>query len=184
MTIRTCVVASLVLVGLTVVATAEAQTPAAQFDQRCATCHGSPSNERAPSSSALRLMTPERIYTALTTGVMQSQADGITDPQKRALAEYLSERKIVASDAASAATMSNRCQTRAPMTGSGPSWNGWGVDLTNSRFQPAEPAALSVEQASRLKLKWAFGFPGATSVYAQPTVIGDRLFVEIGRAHV
>ena len=29
----------------------------------------------------------------------------------------------------------------------------------------------------RLSLKWAFGFPDATSAWSQPTVAGGRLFV-------
>ena len=42
-----------------------------------------------------------------------------------------------------------------------PHWNGWGVDPTQHRFQPADMARLAPSDAPRLKLKWAFGFPGA-----------------------
>jgi polyvinyl alcohol dehydrogenase (cytochrome) len=38
-------------------------------------------------------------------------------------------------------------------------------------------ARLTESDLSRLKLKWAFGFPGATRSFAQPTVVGRRLFV-------
>lgn len=38
-------------------------------------------------------------------------------------------------------------------------------------------AQLSEEQVPKLKLKWAFGFPGVTRVDAQPTVVAGRLFV-------
>ena len=58
-----------------------------------------------------------------------------------------------------------------------PSWNGWGVDLTNSRFQSTESAGLGRAEVPGLKLKWAFGFPGASATYGQPTVVGGRLFV-------
>ena len=58
-----------------------------------------------------------------------------------------------------------------------PHWNGWGVDATQRRFQPADMAGLSAEDVPRLKLKWAFGFPGATRAFAQPTIFGGRLFV-------
>jgi len=37
----------------------------------------------------------------------------------------------------------------APFTTSGPAWNGWGVDLGNSRFQTAQAAALTGEQTPR-----------------------------------
>ena len=58
-----------------------------------------------------------------------------------------------------------------------PRWNGWGVDPSQHRFQPADMARLSASDLPRLKLKWAFGFPGATRAVAQPTVFGGRVFV-------
>jgi polyvinyl alcohol dehydrogenase (cytochrome) len=36
---------------------------------------------------------------------------------------------------------------------------------------------LTAEQVPRLTLKWAFGFPDTTSAWAQPTIVGGRLFV-------
>ncbi len=54
-------------------------------------------------------------------------------------------------------------------------WNGWGRDPTNSRFQPLPE--LTAGDVPHLKLKWAFGFPGQSSVAAQPTVVGRRLFI-------
>ena len=60
---------------------------------------------------------------------------------------------------------------------SGPRWNGWGVDASQRRFQSAEMAQLAAQDVPRLKLKWAFGFPGANFAYAQPTVMGGRIFI-------
>jgi polyvinyl alcohol dehydrogenase (cytochrome) len=57
----------------------------------------------------------------------------------------------------------------------GPSWNGWGLDAQNTRYQPV--AGLSAADVPRLKLKWAFGFPGVSGSGSQVTVVGDRLFV-------
>jgi hypothetical protein len=51
-----------------------------------------------------------------------------------------------------------------------PHWNGWGVDPLQRRFQPADMARLSASDVTRLKLKWAFGFPGASRAVAQATV--------------
>src|SRR6266581_7797830 len=56
-------------------------------------------------------------------------------------------------------------------------WNGWGVDISQRRFQPGEMAQLAAEDVPRLKLKWAFGFPGADFAFAQPTVMGGQIFV-------
>jgi polyvinyl alcohol dehydrogenase (cytochrome) len=58
-----------------------------------------------------------------------------------------------------------------------PHWNGWGVGPSQHRFQPGEMAQLSVNDLLRLKLKWAFGFPGATRSVAQPTIVGGRVFI-------
>ena len=58
-----------------------------------------------------------------------------------------------------------------------PHWNGWGVDSSQRRFQSAEMAQLAAEDVPRLKLKWAFGFPGANFAFAQPTMMGGRVFV-------
>ncbi len=49
-------------------------------------------------------------------------------------------------------------------------WNGWGVDLQNTRFQPVEL------DLPRLKLKWAFGFRGANAAIAQPAIVGGRAY--------
>lgn len=66
----------------------------------------------------------------------------------------------------------------------GPQWNGWGADINNSRFQPAVMAGLTPEQVPRLQLKWAFGFPDASSANAQPTIVGGLLFVGGGDRRV
>src|SRR5271165_2558085 len=58
-----------------------------------------------------------------------------------------------------------------------PHWNGWGVDPAQHHFQPSDMARLAEIDLPRLKLKWAFGFAGATRSVAQPTVFGGRLFV-------
>ena len=65
-----------------------------------------------------------------------------------------------------------------------PSWNGWGASLTNARFQDANGAQLAPEHVSRLKLKWAFGFPGAKAVYGQPAVIAGRIFLGVDTGSV
>jgi polyvinyl alcohol dehydrogenase (cytochrome) len=62
-----------------------------------------------------------------------------------------------------------------------PHWNGWGVGPEQHRFQPAEMAQLIAGDVPRLKLKWAFGFPGAKRAIAQPTVVGGRVFIGGGQ---
>jgi polyvinyl alcohol dehydrogenase (cytochrome) len=54
-------------------------------------------------------------------------------------------------------------------------WNGWGRGVENTRYQP-EPAIRATD-VSRLALKWAFGYPGASTVSGQPTIVDGRVFV-------
>ncbi|HSP67156.1 MAG TPA: PQQ-binding-like beta-propeller repeat protein, partial [Bryobacteraceae bacterium] len=61
----------------------------------------------------------------------------------------------------------------------GPTWNGWGAGLANTRFQDQKSAGIAAADVPKLKLKWAFGFPGAKSVYAQPSVAAGRVFVGV-----
>jgi polyvinyl alcohol dehydrogenase (cytochrome) len=151
----------------------------ATFQTRCAVCHNNPTVDRAASANEIRQMTPERIFEALTTGSMRAQAEGLTDPQKRRVAEFMSGRPMGSSKVGSATTMPNQCRTNPQMGAltSGPSWNGWGVDNGNSRYQPAAAAGLTAAQVPQLKLKWAFGFPTGESSNAQPTVVAGRVFV-------
>jgi len=171
-------------------AASAAQTPTAPsprqlFDQRCQTCHGNADVPRAMDPAALRRMTPERVYTALTTGPMQPQAEGLSDADRRAIAEYLGDRKLGAGPAGDVASMPNRCAPTPVFTaGAPPAWNGWGANLSNTRFQDARSAQLSASSVPRLKVKWAFGFPGASAVYGQPAVAMSRVFAGADTGYV
>jgi polyvinyl alcohol dehydrogenase (cytochrome) len=122
-------------------------------------------------------MTPEGIYRALTVGKMRVQAQDLSDDSKKTLAEFLSSRKLNMEQLSAAQRMSNPCESNPPIKDltRETSWNGWGVDLTNSRYQSA--TGLTAENIPHLKLKWAFGLPGATSAYAMPTIVAGRVFV-------
>jgi polyvinyl alcohol dehydrogenase (cytochrome) len=78
-----------------------------------------------------------------------------------------------------AQTASSQCTVNPALSdaASGPAWNGWGVDLSNSRFQAASAAQMTASQVAHLKLKWAFGVPGAKEVYGEPVVVAGRVFV-------
>jgi polyvinyl alcohol dehydrogenase (cytochrome) len=151
------------------------------FEQHCFSCHGSPGpDSRAPNREALQQLTPERVLAALTTGAMAEVANqaGLTDGQKRGLALAVSGRPL-GSGVGAASAMKNKCSTPSPLgdLAAGPGWNGWSPDDENARFQSAAAAGLTVEQLSKLKLKWAFGFPGATAMYSQPTIVSKHVFV-------
>lgn len=82
---------------------------------------------------------------------------------------------------AATAAFGQTCATNPPLGDltSKPSWNGWGAGISNARRQSATAAGLAGAQIAKLKLKWAFGFPGAQEVYGQPTVVAGRVFVGV-----
>jgi polyvinyl alcohol dehydrogenase (cytochrome) len=150
----------------------------AVFQQHCVSCHGNKAYERAPSPIALRSMSPERIYTALTTGLMKSVGDTLTEADRRRVAESLSGQFLGSKQAGDSASMPNHCTANPPLhLASGSDWNGWGNDIANTRFQSTAAAGLTAATVPNLKLKWAFGFPGGTSAFGQPAVVGGRVFV-------
>ena len=70
------------------------------IDQRCANCHGNPAADRksdvegAPEWTTLRQMAPETILQAITKGAMRVHAEDVADEVKRAMAEFISGRKL------------------------------------------------------------------------------------------
>jgi len=150
----------------------------ATFQTRCSVCHNNPV-PGAPAASAIREMTPERIYDSLATGSMQKYVEGLSDIQKRRVAEFMSGRPVGSAKVGDAKNMPNQCRNNAalPNPANGAAWNGWGVDIANTRFQQAQAAGLTAAQVPRLKLKWAFGYPAGESANGQPTVAGGRVFV-------
>jgi len=158
------------------------------YEQTCTSCHGNPaSGTHAPDPAALRQMTPEAIYDALTTGSMAAViGKRLTDEQKRRVAESLSGRPLGSTALGDAMKMPNHCAGSPPLNDplAGPAWNGWGVDLENTRYQTAKAAGLTTDQVPHLKPKWAFGFPGSVSAYGQPTIVAGRVFVASDNGYV
>jgi polyvinyl alcohol dehydrogenase (cytochrome) len=148
------------------------------FQTRCAVCHLNPTVDLAPPATVIREMTPERIFESLTTGSMKEESQGLSDPQKRRIAEFMAGRPMGSSKAGNAKDMPNQCRTNPAMADPAASagWNGWGNDGANTRFQPAAAARLTAAEVPRLKLKWAFGFPTGESSNAPPTVVAGRVF--------
>ena len=145
-----------------------AQDPAALFATHCSACHRDGSEARAPLPDVLALMPRPQILAALETGSMKAQGEALSHDQRLALAAHLS--KVTEADLATGGI----CAPSATPSKFAGTWNGWGVDLANTRFQPA--SGLRAEDVPKLKLKWAFGFPNATVVFGQPTIDSGRLY--------
>ncbi len=153
-------------------AAAGAQDAAALFEKHCAPCHRAESETRAPLREALAQLTRQQILASLQSGTMKVQGGLLSAAERRAVAEFLSKR-----DATEASVASGACSSLAPPLKDLAGWNGWGLDSSNSRFQPAKVAGLTREQVPRLKLKWAIGFPNTNAASAQPAVSAGRVFV-------
>ncbi len=150
-------------------------TGEALFQGHCSGCHSGGAETRAPAPDVLRLRSPAAILDVLANGSMRIQGATLSGPERRAIAEYLGGTTL-AGDPTGASR--GRCSSRSVFRFSADSgWNGWGATPGNTRAQSAAAAGLAALDVPRLALKWAFGFPDATSAWAQPTVVGGWLFV-------
>jgi polyvinyl alcohol dehydrogenase (cytochrome) len=141
---------------------AVAQTPEATFQSRCATCHSAGNLMGAPPPETLRKMSSKAILAALETGRMSSIGAGLTAAERETVAKIGTSETSVSTAKCSGSPRSNG------------EWNGW-ADAANTRFTKA--AGLTAQTTPKLKLKWAFGFPGATTAFGSPTVVDGRVFV-------
>jgi polyvinyl alcohol dehydrogenase (cytochrome) len=172
---------AMVALLLIVPAVAQAQSPngEAVYRQHCASCHEG-TLPRMPTREALRGYAPEAVETALSSFTMRRQGAALSGAERRAVAEYVTGRP--AGSYRAPLDVIPKSASCAPAAGSadplvGPSWNGWGPDLRGTRFQPAAAAGLTASDVPRLKLKWAFGFPGVSASGSQVSVAGSRAFV-------
>jgi polyvinyl alcohol dehydrogenase (cytochrome) len=124
-----------------------------------------------PSRQELSARTPESIYQAMFGGVMNGQSTGLSSDEGRAIARFVTAKEFGSSGIALAGKCSS---TPSALTLNDGDWNGWSVDLANTRHQPKP--GLDAVDVPNLKLKWAFAFQGDTVRSAQPAVVGGRVF--------
>src|SRR5437879_6417901 len=122
-----------------VTASALAQAPdgGAVFARECAGCHVNPSGDsRAPTREALRQFFPDAIVTTLTTGAMRVQGEKLSEAERRAVAEFLTDQSAGRGPTVISA---GKCSASRPLSdpAKGPRWNGWGGGVANARFQTA-----------------------------------------------
>ena len=152
---------------------AAAPDGAALYKTRCAVCHDGKPQAHMPTREDLVSRTPEAIVKVMFEGSMVPQSAGLSEEEGRAIAKFITAKEF---STASAPAMAGQCTAKPKAFTIAPAdWNGWGNDLGNSRYQP-KPGLASAD-VPKLKLKWAFGFPGDTSAQSQPAVVGGRVFV-------
>lgn len=164
---------ALAILGLLTIQAVSAQDRGeALFKTNCASCHEN-KMPRAPFVHYLRDMMPQAIYGVLTEGAMRQYAQHLSNPDKRAIAEYLSG---ISMDEVKPARPQPHCANDLPKRNL-PEVRSWGIDDENSRFTPYSVARLTRAEVPRLKLVWAFSFPNAMRARSQPTLAHGKLFV-------
>ncbi len=159
----------------------------ALYEARCATCHDN-ATERTPPRDVIAKNPPTFIFAAMRTGIMQPMAAGLSEDDMKAIALYLSPvsgargtagdpdaNAIWGPSSAEMPLDAPKCEGLTPPANvaAANQWIGWSPKLDNSRYQ-SNPG-LSAADVPKLKVKWAFHYPGSKN--GQATVLGDRLFV-------
>jgi polyvinyl alcohol dehydrogenase (cytochrome) len=143
----------------------------AVYQKRCASCHDSAS-ETTPPRDALKQLSVARILRTLDFGVMVNIANPLDREEREAVANYLGVERPDAPVPPQA-----YCADRTVAIGASPNpvWNGWGPDLSNTRYTTS--SGITLDQVGKLKLKWAYAFEGDVTAFGAPTVLGRTLFV-------
>jgi polyvinyl alcohol dehydrogenase (cytochrome) len=147
---------------------------AAIYHSRCQHCHEGQA-PKAPSRTFVEMMTPEAIHSALSAGIMRGQAAGLSDTDERHVAEYLSGVPFGAPQPPTAPPCAGAA-ARFDLTRE-PEIVGWGFGPDNTHFVPARVARLPSADIPRLKIKWAFAYPGAVRARSRPTFAYGALYV-------
>jgi polyvinyl alcohol dehydrogenase (cytochrome) len=149
------------------------------FTQSCASCHTGAPDSRAPSLDALKARTPQAVIESLMTGAMRPQGARMSGPDRRAVAEFVTGKKVGGdvTGAERGKCLARIPDPRSPIPDPRSSWSGWSPTITNTRFQSRESAGLTAGEVPRLTLKWALGFPDASAAWSSPTVADGRLYV-------
>jgi polyvinyl alcohol dehydrogenase (cytochrome) len=139
------------------------------YKSKCAACHDNGVNH-APTLTELAGHSPEDVYEILTNGVMKPMAAGLSEVDLYGVVYYLTGKppvlnKITGPD-------SNPCKTDSPLQPAAPQWNGWSNSVRNERYQPN--AGFKTTDIPRLKVKWAFSYPGTKNT--EPLIWGGRVY--------
>jgi polyvinyl alcohol dehydrogenase (cytochrome) len=141
------------------------------FGHRCAACHDHPSG-RIPPHYVLSHLSADQVRQALTSGPMRQQAEGLTADDINQLVVFVTYKTVGAWPEPD--PHANPCKAPPILTETKDDWSGWGRDPENTRFEPNPGFAAA--DVPRLKLKWAFAYPGSEAV-GQPARVGNMLFV-------
>jgi polyvinyl alcohol dehydrogenase (cytochrome) len=138
----------------------------------CAGCHEG-HVPRAPQKIVFLTLGPQRVYAALNGGIMNAQSAALSGDEKRTLAQYLGQAPLTEQ----AATPPPQCHDDRFDVTQPPALDGWGLTASNTRFIDGATAGLRADDLGRLRLSWAFAFPGASHARSQVMVAAGRVYV-------
>ncbi|MDP4260203.1 MAG: PQQ-binding-like beta-propeller repeat protein [Bacteroidota bacterium] len=144
------------------------------FLANCQACHKDTINSLVPGQAILASMTPRAILAALDNGKMRQQGSLLTASQRKAVAEWLTNKEIRSLVfPQSAYAHFSIAGNKQPI----PHYSGWGGNKEGTGFRSSAQAGITVANLGTLKLKWAFAFPDGTVTRSKPALVGDWLIV-------
>lgn len=141
----------------------------------CAACHTESNANLAPAKGLLSGMSPHAILAALNVGKMRVQAEQLSPEEREAVAQYLTNRKlieVVIPESAYTAFEISEEDINAEFN-----YSGWGGNMEGTGFRSVAQAGITPENVSSLELQWSFAFPNANVVRSKPAIIGDWMIV-------
>ncbi len=144
------------------------------FLTTCNVCHKDTLNSLIPGYILLSSMSPRAILASLDNGKMKQQAINLSELQRRAVAEFVTNREIKPVSFPKEAYTSFSLPANKNY---GFDYSGWGGNLEGTGFRSAGKAGISLTNLGSLQLKWAFAFPDGTITRSKPALVGDWLLV-------
>jgi polyvinyl alcohol dehydrogenase (cytochrome) len=144
--------------------------PQALFKARCAMCHDL--GVIAPTAAQIGRMTVEEIEAALWHGTMQEHANGLSRPERLAIARWLAAQGDGEKARGPGVKM---CASKKARPAAQGAWPGWSVDNRLARHRADD--SMTAERVARIKLEWAHPMP----VHSAFSGSGNSVAVSGGR---
>ena len=143
------------------------------YKDNCAICHDG-TVEKAPALNWIELLTSQALLRTMNQGIMSEQASHLSEEERILIVEYLMKQKREYFPKEAELNYCKAENRTFDITQSPEPYN-WGYNT--SRFIPKESGGIDSKNISKLKLKWAFGFPYAHRARSQPLFAMDSIFV-------
>jgi polyvinyl alcohol dehydrogenase (cytochrome) len=142
------------------------------FYTSCYACHKDTVGNLAPGYSVMMSMTARAILASMDNGKMRQQAAKLTETERRAVAEWITNSELHTADLPKDVYTPFTLDKNMPAVFD---YSGWGGDIAATGFRSTKQAGISLKNIDSLQLKWVFAFPEATIVRSKPAVVGGWL---------